>query len=85
MSDDNRIRTGLWKNAPDKPAGYGGTLEIDGKAYFVNLYKNDRKTQDNHPDLNLILKPKTGGRQQQRPQRQTPQDDPFVDDELPGW
>lgn len=75
MSDDNRIRTGLWKNEPGKPAGYGGKLEIDGQTFYVNLYKNERKETDRHPDLNLVLKPKDAGARQ-APQRQAaPVDD----------
>lgn len=58
MSNDNNIRTGLWKNEPGKPAGYGGKIEIGGQEYWVNLYKNERKETDRHPDLNLVLKPK---------------------------
>lgn len=58
MNDDNRIRTGLWKNEPGKPAGYGGKIEIEGRTYWVNLYKNERKETERHPDLNLVLKPK---------------------------
>lgn len=57
MSDDI-IRTGLWKNDPGRPAGYGGKIEIDGVWYWVNLYKNDRKETERHPDLNLALKKK---------------------------
>jgi hypothetical protein len=62
MSNDDKIRTGLWKNEEGKPAGYSGNVEIGGQEYFVNLYKNERKETDRHPDLNLVLKPKTGGR-----------------------
>jgi hypothetical protein len=62
VNTDDKIRTGLWKNDEGKPAGYSGKVEIDGKEYFVNLYKNERKETDRHPDLNLVLKPKTGGR-----------------------
>ena len=59
MSDyENNLRTGLWKNEPGKPAGYGGKITIDGVDYWVNLYKNERKETDRHPDLNLVLKPK---------------------------
>lgn len=61
---DNRIRTGLWKS--DK-GGYSGKVEIDGREYWVNLYKNDRKEKDNHPDLNLVLKPKEGPRMTPQP------------------
>lgn len=72
MSDD-KIRTGLWKKDSNNGGDsyYGGKIEVDGREYWVNLYKNDRKETDTHPDLNLVLKPKEGGGQQrQAPQRQ---------------
>ena len=62
MNNDDKIRTGLWKNEEGKPAGYSGKVEIGGQEYFVNLYKNERKETDRHPDLNLVLKPKTRGK-----------------------
>jgi hypothetical protein len=84
MSDAN-LRTGLWKKESDKGSYYSGSVEIGGVAYWVNLYKNDRKEQDSHPDLNLVLKPKEqrrelppAGRQAQRAAH-APVDD-FVDD-----
>jgi hypothetical protein len=67
-NDDNKIRTGLWKNEEGKPAGYGGKVTItEPGEYFVNLYKNERKETDRHPDLNLVFKPK-GAATQQREQ-----------------
>ena len=56
MSDD-KIRTGLWKKDGPNGSYYGGKVEIDGQLYFVDLYKNERKTEERHPDLNLVLKP----------------------------
>ena len=56
MSDD-KIRTGLWKKDGPNGSYYGGKVEIDGVQYWVNLYKNERKESDKHPDLNLQLKP----------------------------
>ena len=52
------IRSGLWKKEGERGSYYSGSVEIDGVAYWVNLYKNDRKESDKHPDLNLQLKPK---------------------------
>lgn len=54
------IRSGLWKKESERGSYYSGSVEIGGVAYWVNLYRNDRKTEDNHPDLNLQLKPKEG-------------------------
>lgn len=76
MSDD-KIRTGLWKKESNNGGApyYGGSIEVDGREYWVNLYKNDRKESDKHPDLNLQLKPKEGG----APQRQAKSADDFAD------
>ncbi len=62
MSDDNKIRTGLWKKESNNGGApyYGGKVEVGGVEYWVNLYKNDRKETDSHPDLNLQLKPVEG-------------------------
>src|SRR5690606_26981866 len=81
MSDD-KIKCGLWKKESNNGGApyYGGKIEINGREYWVNLYKNDRKEADNHPDLNLILKPKEASAP--RPARQTPPRDGFEDDEI---
>jgi hypothetical protein len=53
------IRTGLWKKESDRGGYYGGKIVVtEPGEYWVNLYKNDRKESEQHPDLNLILKPK---------------------------
>lgn len=72
MSEE-QIRTGLWKKEGQKGSFYSGKVTIDGQPFFVNLYKNDRKESENHPDLNLILKP-AGDAQKAKaaPQRQAP-------------
>lgn len=56
MSEE-QIRTGLWKKEGQKGSFYSGKVVIDGVTFWANLYKNDRKESENHPDLNLILKP----------------------------
>lgn len=67
MSNDDKIRTGLWKKDGQNGGAsyYSGKIEIGGQEYWVNLYKNDRKETDAQPDLNLQLKPKEGGTQRQ--------------------
>lgn len=56
MSDDV-IRTGLWRNGPGRPAGYSGKITLpDGSEYWINVYKNDRKETERHPDLHAVLK-----------------------------
>lgn len=52
-----KINVGLWKNAKYKNYGQSKPVEIGGGTFWVNLYKNDRKETENHPDLNLVLVP----------------------------
>lgn len=47
---------GLW---PSERGGYTGTIEIDGKEYWANLYDADiTKYKQNPPRFNLSLKEK---------------------------
>lgn len=83
MSNDNQPRTGLWKNEPGKPAGYGGKITItEPGEYWVNLYKNERKETDKHPDLNLVLKPKEASAQRQSAPQREPEP-AFQGDDIP--
>lgn len=60
------FRTGLWKSErvpgsysvmiKQEDAGRLASMLADGPV-FMDLYKNDRKTEDRHPDLNLVVKP----------------------------
>lgn len=82
--NDDKIRTGLWKKDGDRGSYYSGKVEVGGVTYWVNLYKNDRKESDKHPDLNLMLKPAepakaaTGGYQPQGYGKPAPESDfPF--------
>jgi len=84
MSNDNKIRTGLWKKEGNNGPYYSGKVEIGGQKYFVDLYKNDRKETDSQPDLNLQLKPMEASGNGSAPQRTSqpaPKND-FVDDDL---
>lgn len=80
------IKTGLWKKDGNNGSYYSGRIEVAGQEYWVNLYKNDRKTQDSHPDLNLQLKPKeNSGRQAANTAKQEviKATDGFEDSEIP--
>ncbi len=80
MTAENNGRTGLWKKESNNGGApyYGGSVTItEPGEYWVNLYKNDKKESDKHPDLNLVLKPKEA---RQEPQRSTaPKFDEFSD------
>lgn len=53
------IKTGLWeKTSQSGNIFYSGSIKLNDEEFWVNLYMNDRKTEDKHPDMNLIIKPK---------------------------
>ena len=76
-----QIRTGLWKKESERGSYYTGSVEINGQHYWVNLYKNDRKESDKHPDLNLALKPKDAPQRSASAPAPAPHDS-FDDDEI---
>lgn len=78
MSNE-KVRTGLWKREGTNggPSSYSGKVTIEGVEYFADVYKNDRKETDKHPDLNLILKPRGAPKQTQQ---EAPRDAGFGDD-----
>lgn len=80
------IKTGLWKKDGNNGSYYSGKIEVAGQEYWVNLYKNDRKTTDSHPDLNLQLKPKENSNRQAAATSRaavSPVLDGFEDSEIP--
>lgn len=85
MSNDDKIRTGLWKKESNNGGSpyYGGKIEVGGVEYWVNLYKNDRKESDNHPDLNLQLKPVEGQRAARTATAEAARADAFDDSTIP--
>ena len=72
-----KIRTGLWRDKERGGYGCGKPVEIGGQPYWINLYKNDRKESDSHPDLNLVLKPAGPPRQAGMVDKDLDQDIPF--------
>lgn len=80
MNNDNP-RSGLWKKDGERGSYYSGKITVGGVEYWANLYKNDRKETDKHPDLNLVLKPVESRGSRQAPAQQRA--DEFEDDALP--
>lgn len=72
------LSAGLWKKEGERGSYYSGSIEIDGVGYWLNLYRNDRKETDKHPDLNLRIKPK--GEQAPKPAKVAPPAPDFSDD-----
>lgn len=60
MTYDNRNRGSLFKNDEkkgDTSPDYGGTLDVDGKAYWINGWINTAK-KTGKKFLSLSVKPK---------------------------
>ena len=74
MSNDS-IYAGLRKKTSQKGKNYYGVskpVEINGKQYWINVFKNTNSNTDS-PDLDLFIDEAEPQRQQTREQR--PQDD----------
>lgn len=87
------FRTGLWKS--DRvPGSYSVKLDqenagrlaslLAGGPVYVDLYKNDRKETDRHPDLNLVVKSagNGAGRAESGPVGDA-ETDPFESNDIP--
>lgn len=54
------IKTGLWKKKSQKGnTYYSGKFQIDGKDYYLTLFKNDKKGNEKAPDLRIFIKDST--------------------------
>lgn len=61
MDERNELKGALWLKESEKAGKYmGGNVQIDGKEYFINVFKNRHKEKETHPDYNVLLKPKDG-------------------------
>lgn len=82
MSYDNTNRISIWRNQAketDSHPDFTGTVNIDGKEYFVDLWKKKEGASDKAPVLSGKVKPKDGGKGRDNRARDT--DD--LDDDLP--
>ena len=57
---DNELKGGFWtKTAASGLQYWSGSITVEGKEYWMNLFRNERKEKgDNKPVMNLQLKPK---------------------------
>ena len=59
MTNKTNNSFGLWKKTSKSWLTYlNWTLTVDGKEYYMSVFKNTNKTTDRHPDWNLVLTPK---------------------------
>lgn len=75
MSYDNTNRGSIWKN--DKPQGpnspdFKGSLNVDGKEYWVSAWKRKEGANPNSPALSFSVKPKENNQYQQSQDFQQP-------------
>lgn len=64
MADyDDKNRGSIWKNekkTTDKHPDFTGSLNVDGKDYWVSAWKRKEGASDRAPALSFSVKPKDG-------------------------
>lgn len=61
IDERNELKGALWLKESEKAGKYmGGNVQIDGKEYFINVFKNRHKEKETQPDYNVLLKAKDG-------------------------
>lgn len=83
---DDRNRGSIWKNEKketDKHPDFTGSLNVDGKDYWVSAWKRRPDASEKAPALSFSVKPKDGAapkHNQDEPRRPVKED---MDDEIP--
>lgn len=50
---------GLWEKTGKSGTKYfSGSFSVDGKDFFISMFKNTYKKTDKHPDYNFLITPK---------------------------
>ena len=65
---DDRNRGSIWKNEKketDKHPDFTGSLNVDGRDYWVSAWKRKPDASDRAPALSFSVKPKDGKPQEQ--------------------
>jgi hypothetical protein len=91
MADyDDKNRGSIWRNekkTTDKHPDFTGSLNVDGKDYWVSAWKRKEGSSDRAPALSFSVKPKDGKPMDATPSRAipphpgSPRDD--MDDTIP--
>lgn len=84
MSYDNTNRISVWRNQgkeQDSHPDFTGTVNIEGKEYFVDLWKKKPDASDKAPVLSGKVKPKDGGKK--KPDNRARDTDDFDDSDDP--
>jgi hypothetical protein len=75
---DNTNRGSIWRNdkkETDKHPDYTGSLNVDGKEFWVSAWKRKEGASDKAPALSFSVKPKDSA-------KPSPRND-MADDEIP--
>ena len=51
-----QLKSWLWVKEFKWEKTMWGSIELDWTKYWINIYKNKNKTEDRHPDYNLVFK-----------------------------
>ena len=63
QQNSNRSVGALW-NKIAKGSGkqyMSGKIELEGKVFYFAVFPNERKTQEKHPDYQIVLSERTAG------------------------
>lgn len=72
---DNKNRGSIWRNEKketDKHPDFTGSLNVDGKDYWVSAWKRREDASDRAPALSFQVKPKDGRPMDKVPDRARP-------------
>ena len=59
MNNEPRKSNGLWNKKAKSGLSYlSGGFTLEGKEYFMSVFKNKEKKTENSPDFSFIINPK---------------------------
>ena len=82
---DDKNRGSIWKNErkeTENHPDFTGSLNVDGKDYWVSAWKRKEGASDRAPALSFTVKPKDG-QSMPKETRIAPQARPSFDDDVP--
>jgi hypothetical protein len=87
MADyDDKNRGSIWKNekkTTDKHPDFTGSLNVDGKDYWVSAWRRKEGASDRAPALSFSVKPKDGKPMDAQPGQVRTQTGNDMNDEIP--
>ena len=84
MSYDNTNRFAVWPNTKRRPdkndAHWTGTLNVDGKEYWINVWKKADNASEGAPSLSGSIRPKEPRQESAPPSAPVAEDNGFSDE-----